>query len=406
MFKYLSECDLFGVLCFFAFSIMAVSEIIVSATMYPFLNYTEQPLIEFVKSSKNIDIVNKMPCANCFKVAWFGRGPMAQTLLQSLATSRIKYKREFISSYDGVNLALDYKDDLSSSDTTTPIVLCLHGLGGDSGSRFIETFTNLSMEHGYRTIVYNRRGHGTSLLSENREEEIIFPRHVNMEDMLVVVDHLNKKYPDAIKFLIGFSAGANLAINYIAKNQVDNPFTATISISNGYDIYKGTELLAKKTVCDGIVSQFLKDILSKQRIEEVGKIAKKLNISIDLNKVLNCKSVRELEEMLVVPSYKLKSLQEYYEMDSCHNCIMSVSSPLLCISNKNDPLVDKSMCEIPSNAANTNENIISIITEHGGHVGWIDNSLNNPWYSRVVFEYMDVIRHHTKVKFTKTIVNT
>ncbi len=387
MFKYLSECDLYGTLCFSAFSIMAVCEIVKSAVLAPFFNYTETPQITFIKNVKNLNIISKMKSAKVFKIIWFGRGAMAQTLLQSLATTKKDYRREYISSHDGVKLALDCKSN--SDDLITPIALCLHGLGGDSRSPFIETFTNLSMDHGFRTIVYIRRGHGTSLLSCHDKEEAIFPRHVNMEDMITVVNHINKKYPDAPKFLIGFSSGANLAINYIARNKAANPFIATISISNGYNIDKGTTILSKNKICDGIVTQFLKAILSKKRIEEVEKIAKKSNIQIDFTKVLKCKSIRDLEELLIIPYYKYKSLQEYYEMDSCHNYINNVDSPLLCISNKNDPLVDKSMCCIPINAASKNENIISINTEHGGHVGWIDNSVNNPWYSRVVFEYMD-----------------
>jgi predicted alpha/beta-fold hydrolase len=387
MFKYLSECDLHGTLCFFAFLMIAALEMIVSVITHRFKDYTEKPSIVFVKNATNTSIVSKMPCAKSFKPVWYSRGPMAQTVIQSLATSKTDYYRKYVSSYDGVQIALDYKS--SSDDLKAPIVLCLHGLGGDSGSRFIETFTNLSASRGYRTIVYNRRGHGTSLVSDNGKEKVIFPRHVNMEDMFAVVDHLNTHYPDAPKFLVGFSSGANLAINYIARNRTRNPFVATVSVSNVYDINKSSTLLAENPICDGIVSQFLKDILSKKRIEEATQISKKFNISIDFTKVLKSKSIRDLEEMLVVPSYNFNSLHEYYETDSCHNYIADVSSPLLCISNNNDPLVHKSMCEIPSNEAKKNENIISITTEHGGHVGWIDNSINNPWYARVVFEYFE-----------------
>lgn len=387
MFKYLSECDLYGTLCFFAFSMIAAFEMIVSVSSHRFTDYTEKPSIVFVKNATNIAIVSKMPCARSFKPVWYSRGPMAQTLIQSLAKSKTDYCRTYVSSYDGVKIALDCKS--SSNDLKAPIVLCLHGLGGDSGSSFIETFTNLSSSRGYRTIVYNRRGHGTSLLSKDGKEKVIFPRHVNMNDMFAVVGHLNKNYPYAPKFLIGFSSGANLAINYIARNRVRNPFIATVSVSNVYDINRSSKLLAENPVCNCIVSQFLKDILSKERVEEAKQIAKKFNISIDFAKVLKSKSIRDLEEMLVVPSYKLNSLHEYYEIDSCHNYIADVSSPLLCISNNNDPLVHKSMCQIPSKEAKKNENIISITTEHGGHVGWIDNSLNNPWYARVVFEYFE-----------------
>lgn len=391
MLKYISQTDFYGIYCFSVFTSIGILEMVWSMFATSFLNCSDKPTISCIKNKKNKAILKSMPSVNVFNIVWFGRGPRAQTLLQSMARvdKSIQYEREVITTEDGVYLSLDWKQNNTIMNKETPIVLCLHGLGGDSKSRCMQTFTNISLKKGYRTVVYNRRGHGgTSLLSTlgNVDEDVIFPKHVNMKDMLCVVDHLLNKYPRAPKYLIGFSCGANLAINYVSKYAT---FVASASVSNVYNIFDAARILSKKSpICDGIVTQFLKDILSDGRLGEVKKIAKKSNINIDFESVMSCKSINKLEEKLIVPSYGFKSLKEYYETDSCHNVIKHTKTPLLCICNRNDPLVHSSMSEIPSAAAMLNENIITIVTEHGGHVGWIESLNKDPWYATVFFEYI------------------
>lgn len=381
--------------CSCIFACMTAMEFIWSSFISIFVEFSEKPVISYIKNENNNTIVEKMPSANNFNICWFGRGPRVQTILAheiaGVNKSIIKYNREIISTEDGVDISLDWKEHNNEMDEKTPLILCLHGMGGNSKTKIMETFTNLCLKRGYRAVVYNRRGHaGMSLLSrfENVKEEVVFPKHVNMNDMLCVVNHICEKYPKSPKYLFGFSCGANLAITYISKYP-DNPFIACVSVSNGYNIYDGAKILAEKSpVCDAIVAQLLKNILSGDRLEEVYKIAKKSNINIDLESVMRCKSFTKMEEMLILPAYGYKSLKEYYDNDSCCNFINNVKTPLLCISNKNDPLVHSSMCNIPYEASLCNENVISIITNHGGHGGWIEEMGKDPWYAIIFFEYV------------------
>ena len=178
-------------------------------------------------------------------------------------------------------------------DDSTPLILCLHGMGGHSNSRYLQLFTRAAVRRGYRAVVYNRRGHGgTSLLpvpmpglsAEPRgansgmgvvvdsalsrgvpsqgvpsqgvpsqgppsDQEAagdspvasaldaeaspkIFPTHVNMDDMQEVVSHLRASHPRAPMYLIGFSCGANLCIHYLATSGEECPFIAAGSVSH------------------------------------------------------------------------------------------------------------------------------------------------------------------------------
>ena len=145
----------------------------------------------------------------------------------------------------------------------TPLVLCLHGLGGNSHSRNMELFVFSALKRGYRCVVYNRRGHGgVSLLpvagTESKAQPKIFPRHVNMDDMVNVVTKITSLYPLAPKYLIGFSCGANLAVHYLATAGDANPFIGSASISNGFDIMNGTTILKGKNKTNaGLAAQVM-----------------------------------------------------------------------------------------------------------------------------------------------------
>ena len=62
--------------------------------------------------------------------------------------------------------------------------------------------------------------------------------------------------------------------------------------------------------------------------------------------------------------------------------------PLLCLANMSDPLLDNTLLSVPIVASRRNENIITVVTNKGGHIGWIESISREPWYSKVVFEYI------------------
>jgi predicted alpha/beta-fold hydrolase len=330
-----------------------------------------------------------------------------QTILQDIMPIPFpsnKYIPEKITFPDGVATFLDWKEPPQAPDHA-PIIVCLHGLGGNSSSRYLRIFTNYASQLGYRSVVYNRRGHGTGslmpqsgsfktcahargTLREHNSETTtadckIFPRHVNMDDMEYVVDHIQKKYPNAPKYLVGFSCGGNLAINYLAHHQT-NPFLLTVAICNGYDIYNGTRLLKSKYF-QKRATDFLLDLLDHRRFHEARNLAAFKNVRIDWMAALQAKTIQDFETAVVVPAYGLQSLKEYYDQDSSHNKLDRVKSPLLCISNDTDPFVPKEMNKFPELGSKTNPYITHINTKYGGHLGWIEGLYKMPWYMNVIF---------------------
>ena len=202
----------------------------------------EKPILSYIDIPQNENIIANCPSFKEFKPMPLCHNGIVQTMLQDKLPVPFKglyaYLPEIVSFPDRVCTTLDWKEG-NFMHEKTPIIVCLHGLGGDSSSRYLEIFTNYCCQLGYRPVVYNRRGHGKGSLfppsgsfQPGASGGKIFPRHVNMDDMDHIVKHIHKKYPNAPKYLVGFSCGGNLAINYIAKEGI---FQATVCICNGFD---------------------------------------------------------------------------------------------------------------------------------------------------------------------------
>lgn len=298
-----------------------------------------------------------------------------------------KYIPEKIIFPDGVATTLDWKEAAFGMHENSPIIVCLHDLGGNSSARYIRIFTNYASQLGYRSVVYNRRGHGTGSLMPStgnfKTDCKIFPRHVNMDDMEYVVDYIQKKYPMAPKYLVGFSFGGNLAINYLAHHQT-NPFLLTVTICNVFNIYNCTRLIKSKYF-QKRTTDLLLDLFHHKRFHEARNLAAFKNIRIDWMAALTAKTIQDFESVVVVPAYGFRSLKEYYDQDSSHNKLDKIKSPLLCISNDTDPFVSKEMNKFPELGAKTNPYITHINTKYGGHLGWIEGLYEMPWYMKIIF---------------------
>lgn len=350
-----------------------------------FSKHVENEIPHVFTVNNNNEIIKKINTVQNFKPNKLAKSGKAHTMLQIMSyLKKLNYEREYVFLRDGHQINIDWKylNNEKFDHNNAPIILILHGLGGNSQSSYIKRFTNLAINKGYKVAIYNRRWHTDSFVHYNNC--LPFPKHVNMEDMEDIVDHINKIFPNNKKYLVGFSVGANLAIKYYEKNK-DNPFDACVSISNGYNIYKGLRMMEDKDTIK-IVCNFMKELLNKKVLDNI----KQYNKDIDLKKVLESKSLLELENNLIVPLYKYNNIEEYYNEDSCHLVIDKVSKPLLCICSKDDPFVNPELIDIPINASMKNDKIITIVTNSGGHIGWTDQDFN-PWYADVVFEYFNAL---------------
>lgn len=340
------------------------------------INTKKDNIIEYFYIQKhfNTELYNNIKSIP-YKPLWWAKGKALMTVLSSFNHYQkypynIKHTVKLLGN-DYVNLTLDEKSH-DFLPINAPVIISLHGLGGNSRSVYMEKLTDACYDFGFRAICYNRRGHTSS---NQKLPSKCFPRHCDMDDMRQVVTYIVEKYPNAPIFLIGFSCGANLAVKSASNIYgIAQHIKGAISISNGYDLIHATQLLKKDPVVNIIVANFLKDIF--------------VNFD-DLKKFEKINSITQLDRKLVESFYNdYSNLRAYYTESSSSKNMLSVDIPLLCIGNNNDPIVPKELHKYPIIASEINSNVFTIITEHGGHVSWLTEGQQYPWYCYIIESFI------------------
>jgi predicted alpha/beta-fold hydrolase len=398
-------------ICLLFFVSKALLEIAVSLLLRCCRSMREDLQITCIDDENNRALLSKCPSLKTYEAMWWASGPHAQTLLARYVKEEHKmdYQREMIDMHDGVQVAMDWKA-VPYLPSDAPLIFICHGVGGDSSSNYLKTFTSYATHQGFRTVAYNRRGHGgTSLLPKGFDESIsdpesgegvkaqLFPRHYDPLDMEVALKHCKDKYPNAPIFGLGFSAGGNVIARHHCALGSDSPFTSAISMAHGYNIYSGISRLKQDNpyLLNGLICSLVRSIAEKNA-KDIERLAKHQLQTIDLKGLLNSVDFMEVDIKGVVepkPSqWGYASIKEYYDEASCASHLANTAKPLLCLASIDDPLVYSWLLSIPRDAARTNPNVIFASSQRGGHLGWLESREgttfgSSPWLPRVACEY-------------------
>uniref|UniRef100_A0A061RI67 Embryogenesis-associated protein emb8-like n=1 Tax=Tetraselmis sp. GSL018 TaxID=582737 RepID=A0A061RI67_9CHLO len=320
---------------------------------------------------------------------------------------------------DRVKVALDWcPADQANYPEDSPVVLCLHGIGCSSQGKSVRLLMEECLKRGWRGVVYNRRGHGgTSIAPESDEDDDnsssdigmdsslddsctskdepgralakMFPEHADVDDMADVVRHIARKHPAARIVCVGFSLGSNLLLRYLGHMRERSGIFAGVSIANGFDLVQGTRNLKERSpVMDAIVVSKLKrlvranseHIIRAQRLEDQ-----------HLQGLMRARSVRDFDDVIAKPLYGYESVDEYYEQSSCVAMLKDICSPVLCITDQDDPLISSDLLKHPLDAGRVNHNLLTVLTRTGGHLGWLEGWKGKSWVIKACGQYIEAV---------------
>ena len=279
--------------------------------------------------------------------------------MKNRGRSDFKPLREDVDFEDGGQVTIEYfmRENLSEK---APILFIIHTMGG--GSR--EPCTNWAafnfMNKGFRVIICSCRGCNGSKLKTKRICD-----SSNYEDTHVIVEHISSKYPSAEhKFMLGFSMGAIIAVNYCT---VYDDIDAAVSVSHVIDNKRADVLLMK-----GIRGR----LFAKPLINALTRIIKKspLYSEEEKRRIYAVKTSAEFHDLVSAKNMGLKSSDEYYELTKLYGKPKKVKVPTLILSSEDDPLISRDFLNEEEFTDKSNEKCAFVFTKEGGHVsfckGW------------------------------------
>ena len=273
----------------------------------------------------------------------------------------IVQKRERVVLSDGDFIDLDWS---SSNTPTSKLVILLHGLEGNAQRPYITGSAKLFNQNGFDACAVNLRG------CSGEPNKLYRSYHSGAtEDLIEIIDHIQKTKNYSQVFLKGFSLGGNLILKYLGEgNHVPQIIKGAMAVSAPCSL---------SSSCNQLLSP--KNILYAQRFKKhlIGKLREKQPLFPDLipdSDIGKIKTLKDFDDIYTSRAHGFKDAMDYYSQCSSLQFLPNINLPTLIVNAKNDSFLGPEC--YPFHEADNNPRLHLEVPQYGGHVGfWGRNNI-------------------------------
>ena len=335
------------------------------------------PLIHMNEDGEAAAIMKQMSRKHFhFKPTIWLPGGHAQTLWGSKFRSkpRIEPRRETINFEDGGTAYVDWFEP-ANIQSDTPVVIILPTLAGGSQEPCTKNLACAIVKHGWRAVVANYRGCSGAPLTSARLYNAI-----QIDDITVIVDHVQEKFKPKFTFMVGFSFGATLAIKYaVDRKNVDG----YVLVSHLYSSKESARIMERTPAKWLYMPSLLKSVTDYVRENSY--------LSDELKNAANAKTLTEFDDLFTAKTLGMKDVQEYYTHTNIHDKVPNVNGPMLIIGSEDDPMTSPRYQ--PRKEVEDSGRCVFLKYPTGGHAGFITgisgtrsvvDELTSDWFDAVI----------------------
>jgi abhydrolase domain-containing protein 15 len=312
-----------------------------------------------------------------------------QTLLHLLwAKVPIHWRREYLQLEDQGVVALDWisTDNDYMLNSGSPILVIIPGL--TCGAQEVSPLCRKAQEYCFRCVVFNRRGHGGSVLTT-----ACLQNSWEGKELDEVISYIHCVFPCAKIVAVAYSSGASLLLSYLEEFR-KSPLSGAVCISPSYEMDKGMEN-SLPPIYDYIMTKRLVCLLR----QHLG-----LSSVINLESALQSANIREFNERVYEPLMGLNGFRCTYEnqLNNNFNNVSRIRVPTLCISALDDPISSAEF--IPYSLFKNSSNFFLMTCERGGHCGFYHGNAGvSSWADLMSCSFLDSMIHFN---LRKTVENS
>jgi len=293
-----------------------------------------------------------------FRPAWWLPGPHAQTLGARMLRPKggPACRRERWTTADDDFLDLDFVDDRGLSDDA--LVILLHGLEGSSGSGYMLEIARRLAGNGIASVGLNFRSCSGEI---NRGRRLYHSGETS--DLRFVIERLREQNPARRLAAVGVSLGGNVLLKYLGENGSSAPLVAAAAWSIPFDLAAGARFM-EHGFARQYVGRLLRSLKAKVRVrrDEIGRF-------LDVERTLRAKTFWEFDDAATAPLHGFAGADDYYHRSSSSAFIPEITVPTVIIHSRDDPFLPAEA--IPEAAMRANPAVTPVISDHGGHVGFV-----------------------------------
>jgi predicted alpha/beta-fold hydrolase len=336
-----------------------------------FLFYTENRLPDMRDFTMIIE--------SSFQPAWWLKNEHAQTIYPTI----MFHEKTLISCYERLELPdgdfIDLAWSTSGLSNDAPLVVLLHGLGGNVHSAYVSELLKAFNQAGFRGVLMHFRGASGE---PNR-----LPRGYHSgdtRDLAYVMACLQQREPSTKKAVVGVSLGGNVLLKWLGEIGPQFYIQAAVAVSVPFLVESVVD-----RVNHGFSRIYQARILKRLRKMYLSKLDI-INTQLPLtqHELRGIKTLKTLDDKITVPLYGFRDAKAYYDEVSSRQYLKDITTPTLIIHAKDDPFMSPQA--IPT-GEELSETVLLELSQNGGHVGFIaGKKLNRPvyWLSQRIPEYL------------------
>lgn len=319
-----------------------------------------------------------MSVFSSFDPPWWARGAHAQTLGARFfrPKGRVLLKRERWDTPDGDFVDLDFADGEGLRDDC--LVVLLHGLEGSARSGYAYQLYEQLSRRRIQAVGLNFRSCSGEL---NRGMRLYHSGET--EDPRWVLNRLKERFPERRLAAVGISLGGNVLLKYLGESGGQSGLAAAAALSVPFNLSAGADFM-ETGFARVYVTSLLRTLKRKVRIRK-----DQLGGLVDFERTMISRTFREFDDAATAPLHGFEGAEDYYSRSSSAGFLGAITTPTLVIHSADDPFLPAAA--IPAHALECNPMVTSLISDHGGHVGFITGA--NPlkplfWAENVIADWL------------------
>jgi len=378
--------------------------------IYRYVLSGRKPTLYYLKSKRNKAIVSRIKGLEYYRpsplvrnghlmTAWMGTELGLVDLLGFPPFPEIKnLSREFLrcegnheGPYPGI-ITLHW--GFTSLKKRKGTVILVPGLGNDVSSPYLRRFFNYLLEDGFDGVIYEPRGSPSNL------PFLTTPQTYGSGytgDIRAAVTHVCKKTRatfgvDHAVFAVGWSLGSAYLVRYTGEEGKRCPLNGIAALGCPVDLASSSRRLSEAlyglyqfTISNGLMRK-----LTSPSLERSQQLLRDYGYPVD--QVLSNMSPFAIDSLITARMYGWDNVGQYYRRTSPGIYFSEIRTPSLLVNARDDTVVDTKAFFIGDFLSN--ENIIGVKTEHGGHsLSWYEGWLwpTSSWINTVVKDYFNAL---------------
>lgn len=253
------------------------------------------------------------------------------------------------------------------------LIILIHGLGGSANSSYMKASSAFHLSRGRKVLRLNLRGAGPS--------EAISKKHYHggyIDDLIDVLTGLDETTKSNGVFLIGFSLGGNILVNFLAAIE-SSAIIGAASVSASIDPEKAARQLLKPR--NYLYQAWLLRHMKKESLKRNLRLNDKYGEAIT-----RAKTIYQYDNDVTAPQNNYKDAADYYYQTAGIRKIDDIDIPLLMINARNDPWIPSGPYE--EIMLTKPDNIEVLLPNGGGHVGFHWRGSRETWHDTVINEFL------------------